>query len=293
MSLTSAPFFAQLPEGNGTDDTRLTGAGSRLAKDAPIHIDDHARSGPRKGRVVIGGGSLITGDDGGEVFDRTTAIDEGPPIEGFGGSPRIHVGTDADQDLGTAEGQLAARFREEPVVTSGDPETSDLGFGDGEEGFVVSRNVVGAGVNLPRNPRVDLAVAAEDLPFGGDQHRRVEERIGPAGIDLEEGTTLDPNAMFLGDLGETIGVWIGNLDRQLFGQLFHRFVDGAGVGKLGKDDESNVVEGLIPDHRVFQLFDQPGRHSLHLIAVARMGVIGLAAGGVVDQSSSFRSRSYR
>ena len=61
------------------------------------------------------------------------------------------------------------------------------------------------------------------------------------------------------------------------------------MSKLWKNDETDVMEWLITDHRVFELFDETGRHTLHLIAMAWVGVIGLTAGGVVEQESSLRN----
>ena len=68
-------------------------------------------------------------------------------------------------------------------------------------------------MNLPRDPRIDLSIATDDFTLGRDQYGGVEEGIGPARIDLEEGTALDPHAMLAGSVGETIGVAIGELDR--------------------------------------------------------------------------------
>ena len=59
---------------------------------------------------MIGGCPLIAGDDCRQILDRSTAIDEGPPVEGFGCTPGIHVGTDADQNFRSTQGQLAAIF---------------------------------------------------------------------------------------------------------------------------------------------------------------------------------------
>ena len=126
-------------------------------------------------------------------------------------------------------------------------------------------------------------------PFGRNEHGGVEEGIGPTRVDLEKGSALDPYLVFLCHFGEAIGVGIGDFHRQFLYQLFDRFVDGTGVGKLREDDEADIVKGLVTDHRVFQLFDQPGGHSFHLVAVTGMGMIGLTAGGVVKQRSSFRS----
>ena len=82
---------------------------------------------------------------------------------------------------------------------------------------------------------------------------------------------------------------IGDLYCQFFYQFFDRFVDGTGVSELGENDEADVMEWLIANHRIFELLDETGGYTLHLIAMTRVGVIGLTAGSVVEQESSLRN----
>ena len=65
--------------------------------------------------------ALIAGDHQSGVLHGSRPIEECPPIHGSGRPPGIHVGADSNEDLGTVEGQLANRFRKQPVVAD-DPQ---------------------------------------------------------------------------------------------------------------------------------------------------------------------------
>ena len=281
MAGASPPLLSDVVEGNGSDHRRLPRSGGSLGQDATVRVDDHAGTGPGEGWVMTRRGALVTGDHCREVFDGTATIDHRPPVHRLGSSPRIHVSADANQHLGTTEGQFPAGLWKEPVVAGGDTEFSDLRLGDGKEILIVSLDVVGTGVNLPRDPRIDLSIATDDFTLGRDQHGGVEEGIGPARIDLEEGTALDPHAMLAGSVGEAIGVAIGELDRQLLAQLLGTLVDRCRMSELGKDHQFHIMKGAVADHRLFQLLDDTSRVVGHLFSIARVRLIGLAARGIV------------
>ena len=56
-----------------------------------------------------------------------------------------------------------------------------------------------------------------------------------------------------------------------------------------KTEMQPYMEWLIANHRIFELLDETGGYTLHLIAMTRVGVIGLTAGSVVEQESSLRN----
>ena len=155
-----------------------------------VEVDDLAAARPRVRRIVAQARALVGGDDEGDVLERAAAVDDRPPVHRLGRAPRIHVGRDADQHLGAVGRELADRLGKEPVVADGAAEPADRRVGHREQRLVVAGEVVRAGVDLVRNPRVDLAVLVED-PLGPDQAGRVEDDARPARIDLDHRAALD------------------------------------------------------------------------------------------------------
>ena len=178
------------------------------------------------------------------VLDGPRAIDERPPVHGLRGAPRVHVRTHAHQHLGTVERQLPDGLGKEPVVADRAADPADRRVGDREERQVEVRQVMRARVHFPGNPGIHLAVGRGDA-VGPDEHRRVEDRIGPAWVPLEERARLDPASELLAHARVGIGVLVGELDGKVLLQFLHRQVARGRVRELGERDQAHVEEGFV------------------------------------------------
>ena len=169
----------------GADHDLLARAGVGLGQDAAVVVDDHAPARPGERRVVRQARPLVRGHDEGDVLQRPAAVDDRPPVHRRRRAPRVHVRRDADQHLRPLQRQLADRLGEEPVVADRAADRADLGLGHREHRLRVAGEVVRAGVDLPRNPRVDLAVLVEQ-PVRADQAGGVEDAPGILAVHLQE-----------------------------------------------------------------------------------------------------------
>ena len=128
---------------------------------------------------MLQAGPLVGRHHVGDVLQRPAAVDDRPPVHRRRRAPRVHVGRHADQHLRPLQGQLADRLGKEPVVADGHAQPADLGLDHREHVLGVTGDVVRAGVDLPGNPRVGLAVLRQQ-PVGADQAGRVEDVAGVA-----------------------------------------------------------------------------------------------------------------
>src|SRR5262245_14007993 len=105
-----------------------------------------------------------------------------------------------------------------------------------------------ARVNLPRNPRVDLAVLVKQA-FRSDKTRGVEYMPRILWIGFEEAAGLDKSVSFLGLAEVAVRVLIRNRNRELVQKFLWCQIDRSRMGKLRENDESHVAEWLVPDDR--------------------------------------------
>ena len=168
------------------------------------------------------------------------------------------------------------------------PMPADRRVGDRKQRLVVAGEVVRAGVDLVRNPRVHLAVLGEDA-VRADQARRVEDDAGPARIGLEHRAALDVDVV-LARLGrEPIGVLVRDRHGELLEQLGDGREDRRGVRELGEHDEPHRQERRAAGHRRIDHRQHAIGVGAHLRAVDRVGEVGLTRrGGVADQAVAHR-----
>jgi hypothetical protein len=176
----------------------------------------------------------------------------------------------------------------EPVVADGAPETADGRVDDREQRLVVAGHVMRAGVDLERDPRVDLAVLGEDAGRP-DQARRVEEDTRPARIGFDHRPALDVDVVLARLVRQAIGVLVGNRHRELPGQFGHGGEDRRGVGELGEDDQAHRQERGAAADRGVDHRQHPVGVGAHLRPLDRIGEVGLAGGrGVADDPAAHR-----
>jgi hypothetical protein len=138
-------------------------------------------------------------------------------------------------------------------------------------------------VHLPGDPRVDLAILAED-PFGADQTGGVEDDARPALVALEEAPGLDVDPVLPRLLDVALGVLVGDRQGELVEQLAGGGVDRRRVRELGEDHQLDRQEGGVA-------LDRLGDHRQHAVgvgldaaAVGGVAEVGLAGGGGVAES---------
>ena len=226
----------------------LARPGVGLGQYPPVVIHHHAAARPRERRVVVRRRRLVRRHDVGYVFQRPTTVHHRPPVHRRRRAPRVHVRRHPHQHLRTAQRQLADRLGKEPVVTDRRPDLADLGINHREHLVRVARQVVRAGVDLPRYPRVHLAVAGKQAVWA-DQARRVEHMAGEPRITLQEAAGLDERPVVAAEAVVAVGVLVGDRHGQLVVQFLGRLVDRGGVGELGEDDQPHVPERPVADHR--------------------------------------------
>ena len=197
MAAAHAALVTQGGDVHGRHHDALTGTGRGLGQEASVVVHHHAPSRPRVGRVVAQARALVGRDHEGRVLEGAAAVDDRPPVHGLGGTPGVHVGGDADQDLGAVGRELPQRLRKDPVVADGAADPADGRVGHGKEGLVVAGKVVRARLDLVGDPRVHLAVLVEDA-LGTDEAARVEHDPGPLGVHLEHRAALDVDPVLLG-----------------------------------------------------------------------------------------------
>ena len=228
------------------DDHFLALARVGLGQHAAVEVHHHTAAGPAEGRVACQARPLIRGHNVHRVLRGPRAIEERPPVHGRRRAPRIHVRRDAHDHLRAVERDLADRFGEEPVVADRDAEPADLRLDDGKGIGRVIGEVVGTCVQLPRDPRVHLAVLRQHT-LGPDEHSRVEDHVRMCLVDFEKRAGLDIAAVLASQSGVPLGVLVGDLDRQALLQLLDAVVNRSRVCKLGERQQANVEERFVAD----------------------------------------------
>ena len=191
--MMTAPRLALVAQGADVDrrhDDPLARAWRRFRQHPPVEVHDLLPPGHENGRIVPKARPLVRGHDVRHVLDRPAAVDDRPPVHRRRRTPGVHVRRDADQHLRPVGRELTDRLGEQPVVADRAADPADLGVGDGEERLVVPRQVVRAGVDLLRDPRVDLPVPVED-PLRADQAGRVEDHPRPSRVGFQQRSALD------------------------------------------------------------------------------------------------------
>ncbi len=282
MAAAGGALVAQGVHVEGGEDDLLPRSRVGLGQQAAVVVDHHRAAGPGERRVVLEAGGLVGGHHVGDVLHRSAAVDQRPPVHRRRCPPRIHVGRDPDQHLGAVGGQLAQGLGEQPVVADGDPQVADLGLGHRKHLLVVAGDVVGAGVHLPGDPGVHLAVPGEDA-VGADQAGGVEHHFAVLVVALEEGAGLDVDAVLACLLLVALGVLVGDLDRQLVVELAGGGEDRRGVRELGEDHQ---LDGNDRSVALDRHVDHP-QHAvdvrLDAAAMGRILEVHLAGGGAVAQ----------
>ena len=87
------------------------------------------------------------------------------------------------------------------------------------------------------------------MPFRANQARRVEDDIRPARIQLEHRSRLNVHPLLARFAFETIGVLVGDRDRELVEHLGGGGIDWRGVRELGEYHQAHRQERSAPCHR--------------------------------------------
>ena len=227
-------------------------------------------------------GSLIGSEHIHGIFQRPTAIDRRPPIHGRRRPPRVHIGRDADEDFGAVGRELAQRLGEEPVVADGRANAADGRLGHREQLVVVVGQVVRAGVDFPRDPRIDLAVLVPQ-PFRPEQAGRVEHLARPLRILFEKSSRLDVHAQFAGFVRQAGRVLVGNGNGQLGQQALGGGINRRGVAKFGKGQQLDVHKRPIAFNGHIDHFDHASGVAGHFSAVGGIGLGHLTGGHPIAQ----------
>src|ERR1051326_9444853 len=98
--------------------------------------------------------ALIRGDNVGDILERATTVHNRPPRHWLSCAPRIHVSRDAQQQLRAVRGQLSPRFGNNPVVTDRATDPADRSLSDRKHWLIIIGQIVWAGVDFVRDPRV-------------------------------------------------------------------------------------------------------------------------------------------
>ena len=277
--------LADVPQGPDIDlgdDDFFSWSWIGLGENAAVEIDDHRAARPRKGRIVPQLGSLVGGEHIRRVFQGTTAIDRRPPIHRRRRTPRVHIGRDANENFGAVGRELAQRFGKEPIVADRRANTADRRLGYWEQFVLVVGQVVGASVDFPRDPRVDLAVLVPQ-PFRPEQAGRVEHLARPLGILFEEGRRLDVHAQFAGLVRQAGRVLVGNGNGQFGQQALSGGIDRRGVAKFGKGQQLDVHKRPVAFNGHIDHFDHARGVAGHFRAVSGIGLGDLTGGHPVAQ----------
>ena len=224
--------------------------------------------------------ALVRRHHEGGVLQRAAPVHHRPPVHRRGRAPRVHVRGDADQHLRALKRQFADRFGEQPVVADRAPEHADLGVRDRERVLRVAGDVVRAGVDLPRQPRVNLPVLVQQS-LRADQARRVEHAAGIFRIHFQEAAGLHVDAQVAGLLVVARGVLVRDRHREPVGQFRDRLVDRGRVPELREHDEFHVAERPVADHGAVDHAEHVPDAVRDGPAVGRVGEVGLAGGGQV------------
>ena len=128
------------------------------------------------------------------------------------------------------------------------PSCADRRVDDREQRLVVAGNVVRAGVDLERNPRVDLAIPGEDA-VRADQARRVEDDAGPARIDLDHRSRSGCRCRARAPWPRSRSVCSFGIGTASCSSSYStRRVDRSGMRELGEHHEPHRQERLAADH---------------------------------------------
>ena len=144
----------------------------------------------------------------------------------------------------------------------------------------VVREVVRAGVNLPRDPRIHFAIAVENA-IGRNQARRVERMAGEPRIGLYKAARLNEYAVLFAKAVIAVGVFVRNWHRQLIEQFFCGFIYRCGVREFGKCNQLHIAEWTIPHDGTFGHYQHVADVGSDLAPVLRVRSIRLASGGKV------------
>ncbi len=166
--------------------------------------------------------------------------------------------------------------------------------GDREQRLVVAVDVVRAGVDLVRDPRVDLAIFVEDA-FRSDQAGRVEERVAATADRFRSSTRSECRCRAPAPCarGGPCARW-GSAPpacreaRETVGKT------GAACANSGKTINRTGRNGALPATAASIIASMRSVLSAHAVAVQRIREVGLARGGrVADVASSPGVRSDR
>jgi hypothetical protein len=120
-----------------------------------------------------------------------------------------------------------------------------------------------------------------EQPAGADQARRVEDVPRPRVVDFQKRPGLDEDAEVFRPARVLVSVLIRNWQREVLDQFLRRLVHGRGVREFGEDDQSHVEERFIAADGKVDHLEHPPHSARDRLAVARVGRVDLAAGGVV------------
>ena len=151
------------------------------------------------------------------------------------------------QHFGAVRGELTNGFRKEPVVADGASDPPDRRVRDRKQRFVVAVDVVRAGVDFVRDPRVDLPVFVEDA-LGPDQARRVEDDARPARDRLRSSSRSECRSGARCALArQPIRVLVRESDRQLARGARRTVAKiGAACANSGKTTSRTGRNGALP-----------------------------------------------
>src|SRR5437588_7109270 len=154
MSATRSAFVPQRGNIDWRNDDSFTGTRRGLRQKPAIVINYMTAARPGIRGIVFQTRSLVRGHNVGDVLNCASAINHRPPRHWLGRAPWIHVRGDAHQDFRAIRGELAHRFRKQPVITDGTTDAADWCVSYRKERFTVIFEIVRASIHLETNPGV-------------------------------------------------------------------------------------------------------------------------------------------